>query len=82
MSVGPLQIIVLLVIVLLIFGPSRLKGVGTSLGEAIRGFKKGVTGDDEIDVTDSSKREQINQAGDSNAQTSAQQQKTEEKDKV
>ncbi len=34
-------LIVLLVIVL-IFGTKKLRGVGTDLGEAVKGFKKGV----------------------------------------
>lgn len=45
-----LHLILVLVIVLVFFGPSRLPGLGKSLGEAIRGFKKGIDGD-EIDVT-------------------------------
>lgn len=47
--------IIILVIVMLVMGPSRLPHLGKSLGEAIRGFKKGLEGD-EIDVT---KREKI-----------------------
>jgi sec-independent protein translocase protein TatA len=50
--------LIILAIVLLIFGPSRLPGLGKSLGSAIRGFKKGLS-DDEIDVTDSTRKEQI-----------------------
>ncbi len=50
------HLLVLLAIVLLFFGPSRLSGLGKSLGEGIRGFKKGLKGEDEIDVTDSVKR--------------------------
>jgi TatA/E family protein of Tat protein translocase len=45
-----LHLILVLVIVLVFFGPSRLPSLGKSLGEAIRGFKKGLEGD-EIDVT-------------------------------
>jgi sec-independent protein translocase protein TatA len=37
---SPIHWIVVLVIVLIIFGPGKLPGVGKSLGEAIRGFKK------------------------------------------
>jgi sec-independent protein translocase protein TatA len=49
----------LIVIVLLIFfGPSRLPHLGKSVGEAIRGFKKGLEGD-EIDVTSQTKRDSI-----------------------
>ncbi len=50
------HLLVLLAIVLLFFGPSRLPGLSKSLGESIRGFKKGLKGDDEIDVTNSVKR--------------------------
>lgn len=50
MSPSIWQILVVLVLVLLFFGPKRISGLGTSLGEAIRGFKKGLK-DDEIDVT-------------------------------
>lgn len=50
MSPSIWQILVVLVLVLLFFGPKRISGLGTSLGEAIRGFKKGLS-DDEIDIT-------------------------------
>jgi sec-independent protein translocase protein TatA len=36
------HLILLFLILLLIFGPSRLEGLGSSLGKAIRGFKKGL----------------------------------------
>jgi len=38
----PMHLLVLLVIVLLIFGPSRLGELGKSLGDGIRGFKDGM----------------------------------------
>jgi sec-independent protein translocase protein TatA len=38
--------LVVLVIVVLVFGTKRLKNVGEDLGEAVRGFKKGLHGDD------------------------------------
>lgn len=53
------QILIVVVIALLIFGPSRIPGLGKSLGQAIRGFKKGISEDAEIDVTDSAQREQL-----------------------
>jgi sec-independent protein translocase protein TatA len=43
---GPLEIIVLLVIVLVIFGPKRLPDLGRSLGRGMREFKDSVTGKD------------------------------------
>lgn len=36
------ELIVIFVVALLIFGPSKLPSLGKSLGEAIRGFKKGL----------------------------------------
>ena len=39
-SIGMPELLVIFVIALLVFGPSRLPDVGRSIGEAIRGFKK------------------------------------------
>jgi sec-independent protein translocase protein TatA len=50
-SLGLPELLILLVIVLVIFGASRLPEVGAGLGKAIRGFKDAVTGKDAIDVT-------------------------------
>ena len=41
------EIILVLVIVILIFGTSRIPELGKGLGEGIRNFKKSVRGDDE-----------------------------------
>ncbi len=48
------DLIVVLVIVLLIFGPKRLPGLGKQLGQGLREFKDSVTGGD----SDSSESEQ------------------------
>src|SRR3954463_1871731 len=47
MRLGFGEILVVLVLALLFFGPSKLPQLGASLGEAIKGFKKGVAGLDE-----------------------------------
>ncbi len=56
-NIGPLEIIIVLVIVLVIFGPKRLPDLGRSLGASMREFKNSVTGKDEddkqIDAADS-----------------------------
>jgi sec-independent protein translocase protein TatA len=41
-GLGMPELLVILVLVLVIFGASRLPDIGTGLGKAIRGFKKGV----------------------------------------
>ena len=43
-DIGPLEIVIVLVIVLLIFGPKRLPDLGRSLGRGMREFKDSVTG--------------------------------------
>jgi sec-independent protein translocase protein TatA len=68
MGLGPWHLLILLAVVLIFFGPSRLPGLGKSIGEAIRGFKKGLD-NDEIDVTDSAKREQIKPTAETASQT-------------
>jgi sec-independent protein translocase protein TatA len=55
-SLSPIHWIVVLVIVLLLFGPSRLAGLGKGLGEGIRALKKGVSGDSEDDDKGGAKR--------------------------
>jgi sec-independent protein translocase protein TatA len=46
---GPLEIIIILVIVLVVFGPKRLPDLGRSLGRGMREFKDSVTGKDKDD---------------------------------
>ncbi|WP_374074086.1 twin-arginine translocase TatA/TatE family subunit [Bdellovibrio bacteriovorus] len=45
MNLGWTEILLIGGIALLIFGPSKLPGLGRSMGEAIRGFKKGLNED-------------------------------------
>jgi len=44
-GLGMPEMIVILVIALIFFGPSKLPSLGKSLGEAIKGFKKGIEED-------------------------------------
>jgi sec-independent protein translocase protein TatA len=45
-NIGPLELIVILAILLLIFGPKRLPGLGKQLGTGMREFKDSITGKD------------------------------------
>jgi sec-independent protein translocase protein TatA len=40
----PWHLVVILVVALLIFGPTKLPGLGKGLGEGIKGFKEGIKG--------------------------------------
>jgi sec-independent protein translocase protein TatA len=57
-NVGPLEIAVVLVIVLIIFGPKRLPELGQAMGRGIRQFKGSLSGDDDDkDSPEEKKRE-------------------------
>ena len=43
-NIGPMELIVVLVIVLLVFGPKRLPGLGKQLGSGMREFKDSISG--------------------------------------
>jgi sec-independent protein translocase protein TatA len=47
-SIGPMELVVVLVIALLVLGPKRLPEVGKSLGKGMREFKDSLSG-----ITDS-----------------------------
>lgn len=55
MGISVWQVLLVVGLLVLLFGPKRLPGLGKSIGESIKGFKKGIS-DDEIDVTDSSEK--------------------------
>jgi sec-independent protein translocase protein TatA len=45
------ELVIILVIVLVLFGATRLPEIGKGIGQAIRNFKKATSEPDEIDVT-------------------------------
>jgi sec-independent protein translocase protein TatA len=51
------ELIVILVIVVILFGASRLPEIGKGIGEAIRNFRKSTSEPPEIDVTPKKKSE-------------------------
>lgn len=46
-SMSPLHWLIVLLVVLLVFGPKRLASLGKGLGEGIRSFREGLSGDTE-----------------------------------
>ncbi len=54
-NIGPLEIIVVLIIALIVFGPKRLPELGNSLGKGIREFKETVTGDKQENLEEKAK---------------------------
>ncbi len=52
----PLHLLLILVIVLIIFGPGKLPEIGEGLGKSIRGFKKAMS-DKEDDKAEAKKEE-------------------------
>lgn len=55
-NIGPLELIVVLVIVLVIFGPKRLPSLGRQLGGGMREFKDSLTGKDDHADDDATER--------------------------
>jgi sec-independent protein translocase protein TatA len=48
-NIGPLELGIILLIILVIFGPKRLPGLGRQLGSGMREFKDSITGKDKDD---------------------------------
>ena len=46
-KLGPMEIVLILVVILVVFGVGKLPQVGSALGKSIRAFKEGQSGDEE-----------------------------------
>ncbi|MBI2690877.1 MAG: twin-arginine translocase TatA/TatE family subunit [Solirubrobacterales bacterium] len=46
-NIGPMELIVVLAIALIFFGPKRLPEMGASIGKGIREFKSSIGGDND-----------------------------------
>jgi sec-independent protein translocase protein TatA len=47
MNLGPTELVIILVIVVILFGVGRISNIGGELGSAIRAFRDGLQEDDE-----------------------------------
>jgi sec-independent protein translocase protein TatA len=65
-GLGATELLIILGIVVLLFGARRLPEIGSGLGKAIKNFKTGVSGKDEIDVTPEKPDEISGRGGSSN----------------
>jgi sec-independent protein translocase protein TatA len=50
-GIGATELFIVLAIVIVVFGARRLPELGSGVGKAIRNFKSGISGKDEVDVT-------------------------------
>ena len=57
-NIGVPELLILLVILLLIFGPKRLPGLGRQLGSGMREFKDSITGKSKGDDDEEAQREE------------------------
>ncbi|MFT6778973.1 MAG: sec-independent protein translocase protein TatA [Paraglaciecola sp.] len=82
-GISPMQLVIILVIVVLLFGTKKLRGLGGDLGSAMKGFKKAISDDDkekdsDFVVKENVEDKSINDAGD--ATNTVQQTKSEQKE--
>lgn len=66
------QLLIVLVIVVLLFGTKRLKGIGSDLGGAIKGFKKAVSEEEKNDADFEKHQKMENKSESESAQTDTQ----------
>ena len=57
MRIGPTGIFMILIVVLIIFGPKNLPKLGKMFGQTMKGFKEGIDDDDDDDTTKKAKTE-------------------------
>ena len=58
-DLGPTELIIILVIVVLLFGVGRLSRTAGELGSGIRAFREGLRGEDDKEKTDKTEKVEI-----------------------
>lgn len=59
LGIGPLELVIVLLILIVIFGPKRLPGLGRSLGSGMREFKESITGSGKSDDEDDEDKREL-----------------------
>jgi len=77
MGFGWQELLIILVIVALIFGTKKLRGIGTDLGGAVKGFKDSISTDDDKPVGDDASVKKESAETESAEQKSAETESTE-----
>ena len=54
MSLGPTELIIILIIIIVLFGVGRISKIAGEMGSGIRAFKDGLQGDDDNEEKDNS----------------------------
>lgn len=83
-GISPMQLLIILVIVVLLFGTKKLRGLGGDLGSAMKGFKKAMSDDDKEKDADFVTKEKVEDKSAIDAEkveTGAPQTKSEQKEK-
>ncbi len=62
-GLGFQELLIILVVALIIFGPGKLPQIGSGLGKAIRDFKRGVGGEDSEEITKQENHTKKNDTG-------------------
>lgn len=61
--------LIVLLVVVVIFGTKKLRNIGSDLGSAVKGFKDGVKGADEVSSADAAPAQQVTQRQANDSQT-------------
>ncbi|MFT2089435.1 twin-arginine translocase TatA/TatE family subunit [Paraglaciecola sp. 2405UD69-4] len=79
-GISPMQLGIILVIVILLFGTKKLRGMGGDLGSALKGFKKAMSDDDKEKDADFVANEKVENKTSESADNTVKQTKSEQKE--
>ena len=77
MRIGPQELIIVLIIVLVIFGPKNLPKLGKMFGKTMNNFKKGM---EESDAEENTDKADVDENGDAKPAETKTEEKAEKKD--